>query len=107
MSEENIFGIGLIVLVISVVFIIARYIYLLRKSMIEYGLEPQKRANKNTVYQTGGILIGLGIGLLIASIFSALDLTEDTADLLAWGTIVVCTGIGLLVAHTIGKRIDK
>ena len=52
----------------------------------------------------GCILLSLGVGLMVSTIFTTMELTEDTADLLIWGTILIFGAIGLLVAHWLRKK---
>lgn len=106
-TQELIFGIVFFILITTVIFIIARYTYLIRKAMAENGLQPPKIITKSRLINLGGILIGLGLGLMVSSVFTVLDLTEDTADLLIWGTIVLFGGFGLIVAHVLSEKFDK
>ncbi|RDK88327.1 DUF6249 domain-containing protein [Marinirhabdus gelatinilytica] len=103
-TQEVIFGVVFFLLITTVIFIIARYTYLIRKAMAENGLQTPKAITKGRLLHFGGILIGLGIGLMVSSIFTMLDLTETTADLLIWGTIVLFGGLGLIVANFLGDK---
>ncbi|MEO1031152.1 MAG: hypothetical protein AAFX55_07090 [Bacteroidota bacterium] len=91
---------------ISVVFIIARYTYLIKKEMIKQGIYLENRAVKYKYLDIGCIVFGLGIGLLVSSIFTSIDLTEDTTDLLVWGTILIFGAAGLVAAHFIRKKLE-
>ncbi|MEZ4778576.1 MAG: DUF6249 domain-containing protein [Flavobacteriaceae bacterium] len=90
--------------VVTVVYIIARYSYLIKKAMIEKGLANPNASNKMQYLDIGCILLSLGLGLMVSTIFTTMELTEDTADLLIWGTILIFGAIGLLVAHWLRKR---
>lgn len=106
-TQEVIFGIAFFALITTAIFIIARYTYLIRKVMAENGLEPPKVISKSRFIHFGGILIGLGIGLMVSSIFTAMNLSEDTADLLIWGTIVLFGGFGLIIANRLEDKLGR
>ena len=99
--------IAVIVAILLVVLIISRYTFLVRKAMIEKGIYIEHRNNKFKYLDLGCIVFGLGIGLLISSIFTGMDLLEDTMDLLVWGTILVFGAAGLILAHFIRTRLEK
>ena len=82
---------------VLVVFIIAKYAYQVKKAMIEKGLALPQEETRIRYIDLGCIIIGL----LISSFYVNLNLSEDTTDLLAWGTICLTTGGGLLLAHRI------
>lgn len=105
--QEVIFGITFFALITIVVLIIARYAYLTRKSMAENGIEVPKTFTKSRLMHLGGILIGLGLGLIVSSVFTLMELSEDTADLLIWGTIVLFGGFGLIVAHFLEQKFGQ
>ncbi|WP_109301061.1 hypothetical protein [Aquimarina sp. AU474] len=109
MKELNeILAVGIMGLaIILVVLIIARYTYLTKKAMIEKGLYLEQGLNKFKYLDIGCIVFGLGIGLLVSSIFTTMQLTEDTMDLLVWGTILIFGAAGLVVAHFIRKKLEK
>lgn len=91
--------------IVSIVYIIARYSYLIKKAMIERGLTSQT-SQKMQYLDVGCILLSLGLGLIVSTIFTTMELSEDTADLLIWGTILIFGALGLLFAHWLrkGKR---
>lgn len=91
--------------VVIVIFIVARYTYLIKKAMIEKGLAAQQSGKKSQYIDIGCIVVGLGLGLLTSSVFTFMDLPEDTIDLLVWGTISIFGGISLIVAHFIRRKI--
>ncbi len=91
---------------LSVVFIIARYNYLIKKEMINQGIYLENRTVKYKYLDIGCIVFGLGIGLLVSSIFTSINLTEDTTDLLVWGTILIFGAAGLVTAHFIRKKLE-
>ncbi|MBW1296462.1 DUF6249 domain-containing protein [Aquimarina litoralis] len=99
--------ITMILAIVLVVFIIARYTYLIKKALIEKGVYQDQKNNKLKYLDLGCIVFGLGMGLLISSIFTTFGLSEDATDLLVWGTILVFGATGLIVAHFIRKRLEK
>ncbi len=97
----------MIIAVVLIVFIIARYTYLIKKSLIENGGYSDYKMNKLKYLDIGCIALGLGIGLIISSIFTTFNLSEDAIDLLVWGTILIFGAAGLIVAHFIRKKLEK
>lgn len=90
--------------IVAVIFIIARYTYLLKKAMIEKGLKPSQSGNKTQYMDIGCIVLGLGVGLIVSTIYTIMDLSEDTTDLFIWGTILIFGAGGLLMAHVLRKK---
>ncbi|WP_130736272.1 hypothetical protein [Flavobacterium sp. J27] len=90
--------------IVLIVFIIVRYTYLLKKTLIEKGLQPFQSSSRIQYVDIGCILIGLGLGLIVSTIFTTMDLTEETADLLIWGTILIFGALGLFMAHWFRKK---
>ncbi len=105
--DEFLGFITIIIAAILVVFIIARYNYLIKKAMIDKGMYLDQKANKFKYLDIGCIVFGLGIGLLVSSLFTTMNLLEDTSDLLVWGTILIFAAGGLVVAHFIRKKLEK
>ena len=106
-TQETILGIGFFTSIIIIVFILIRYTYLVRKAMAENGQAPSKAITKIKFLSIGGILLGLGFGLMVSSIFTFFELKEDTADLLIWGTIIIFGGIGLITAHFLDQNFGR
>jgi hypothetical protein len=100
-------GLGMLTGIVSIVFIIARYTYLIKKAMIDRGLTSGRSNGKVRYLDIGSIVIGLGIGLMVSSIFTTMELSEDTTDLLVWGTILIFGSIGLIVAHFIRRKLGS
>lgn len=96
----------IIVGLLSVIFIIARYTFLIKKEMIHKGIYLENREVKYKYLDIGCIVFGLGVGLLVSSIFTSMSLTEDTTDLLVWGTILIFGAAGLVAAHFIRKKLE-
>lgn len=105
-SFENIllsicvFGSGVLV-----IFIIARYNYLLKKELAEKGIMP----NKVTINyaEIACIVIGIAIGLGVSSLFTMLNLSEDTLDLLVWSVILIGGGLGLFAAQSVRQKAES
>ena len=97
----------IVIALLLMVFIIARYTYLIKKEMITKGVYLENRPVKYKYLDIGCIVFGLGIGLLVSSIFTIMDLKEDTADLLVWGTILIFGAAGLVTAHFIRKKLEN
>ncbi|PHN03482.1 hypothetical protein [Flavilitoribacter nigricans] len=99
---------GLIIVggAVAIVYILARFNYLIRKAAYERGIELSSRQNKYRYVDYGCILLGLGIGLAASSFFTLLDLKEDTMDLLVWATILIFGALGLIATHFIRKTLE-
>ncbi len=102
--QDALGAIVLMIGVVVVVFIIAKYTYLTKKAMIEKGLVSPINSRKLQHIDVGCILGGLGIGLMVSTIFTSMELSEDTTDLFVWGTILLFGAIGLLVAHFLRRK---
>ncbi len=102
-------GGGLIIVTgfIVIVYIIARYTYFIKKLMIERGLTGSSNSGRFKYIDAACIVLGLGIGILVSAIYTTFPLTEDTMDLLIWGTILVFGALGLLIAHYLRRRVEK
>ncbi|MEM7087159.1 MAG: hypothetical protein AAF489_13310 [Bacteroidota bacterium] len=98
---------AIIIGLVSVVFIIAKYTYLIKKAMIEKGVMNQPNHRRTTYTDIGCIILGLGIGFMVSSIFTEMNLSEDTTDLLVWGTISIFGGLSLLLAHFVRRKLER
>ena len=105
--NEFLVGLTFALTLVVIVFIIAKYTYLIKKQMIENGVYLERANNRFKYLDIGCIVFGLGIGLLASSAFTTMNLSEDTADLLVWGTILIFGAAGLIVAHYIRKQLEK
>jgi hypothetical protein len=93
---------------VLVVYFLAKYSYLTKKALAESGHPIDFGKGNRYVYQDiACIVIGLGLGLGVSAIISEFDLSEDTMDLLIYGTISLFTGTGLLVAHFLRKSNNR
>jgi len=106
-TQDLLMGLGMLTGIVSIVFIIARYTYLIKKAMIDRGLTSETSNGKLRYLDIGSIVFGLGIGLMVSSIFTTMELSEDTMDLLVWGTILIFGSIGLIVAHFIRRKLGS
>jgi uncharacterized iron-regulated membrane protein len=95
---------GLFGAVVIVIFILAKYTYLTRKALAEHGAGSGRASNRIRYLELGCIVLGLGVGLGFSAVFTVLDLSEDTMDLLVYGTIMIGGGLGLVGAHYIRER---
>ena len=91
--------------IVTIVYILARYNYLIRRAIIDEGGDPYAGRTRYSFLDMGCILLGVGIGLALAAYISTLDLTEDTMDLLIYAALLICGGTGLVVAHLLRHRI--
>lgn len=95
-----IFGSGVLV-----IFIIAKYSYLTKKVFAEKGMPDN--GNRMSYSEMACIVIGIALGLGASSVFTTMDLAEDTMDMLIYATILVGAGLGLLGAHFIRKKGER
>ncbi|WP_422082126.1 hypothetical protein [Ulvibacterium sp.] len=105
--NETLGGLVIVIGAVLIVLIVARYTYLVKKAMIEKGLTFERKDYGPKYLDMGCIVSGIGLGLLASSIFTYMDLEEDTMDLLIWGTILIFGAMGLIAAHFIGKRLGQ
>jgi flagellar biosynthesis protein FliQ len=101
-------AIGALVLmsgVVIIIYIIARYTYLVKKAMIENGHVSPSKSSKLIFIDYGCIVGGIGVGLIISSIFTLTDMKEDTMDLLVWGTILIFGALGLILAQFLRSKL--
>lgn len=103
--NELLGGIAIVLALIIIVFIISKYTYLIKKAMIDKGVYSVQKNNKFKYLDIGCIVFGLGLGLLVSSVFTTMNMFEDTADLLICGTILIFGAAGLMLAHFIRKRL--
>ena len=107
MNLTEILG-GLIIVagLVLIVYIVARYTYLIKKMLAEKGIESSG-SNKIKKMDVIGLMAGVAIGLLISSYFSTWRLDEDTMDLLSWGVILLSGALGLAITNKIQRKVDK
>ena len=87
-----------------------------RMAMIERGMDPRLNKPKSSGYNTftltwGLLLIGAGIGLLLACILTNTafkNFNENDQPAIYFGLIAICGGTGLFLSYRIEKNhIDK
>ena len=103
-------AIGAVILVagiIIIVFILAKYNYMIKKSMIENGQEVVNNTKSYNFLDYGCIVMGIGLGLLVSTIFYERNFSEDMLDLLVWGTILIFGALGLIAAYFIRRKLDR
>ncbi len=106
-TQDLLMGLGMLTGIVSIVFIIARYTYLIKKAMIDRGLTSEPSNGKLRYLDIGSIILSLGIGLIVSSFFTTMDLSEDMMDMLIWGTILIFGAIGLVVAHFLRRKLGS
>lgn len=87
---------------ILIVYILAKYNYLIKKMRIENG--NPSTTSKNRYLEIGSIVLFIGIGMGFASYLPLSELPEDTMYLLVNSIIFICGGLGLVAAYFIRKR---
>ncbi len=102
--QDALGGLLLMAGLVVVVFIIAKYTYLIKKAMIEKGIVSQSNSRKMLYIDLGCIIGSLGVGLMVSTVYTTLELSEDATDLLVWGTILICGAIGLMAAHFLRRK---
>lgn len=96
----TVFGSGVLV-----IFIIAKYNYLLKRALAEKGMTPTSL--KINYSEMACIVMGIGLGLGVSSLVTVTDLSEDTMDLLVWAIILMGGGLGLFAAHFIRQKSES
>ncbi|MFA0964840.1 DUF6249 domain-containing protein [Roseivirga sp. BDSF3-8] len=106
MNETHaiVLGASLSLSIVLVVYIVSKYNYLIQKARIEQGEESQRPGNQYKYLEYGCVLLGLGTGLGVSSIFTLMPLSEDAMDLLVWATILIFGGLGLILAHSVRRK---
>jgi len=90
---------------VLVIFIIAKYNYLIKKAYAEKGMEGS--GNKVNYKEIGCIVAGIAIGLGASSIFTIMVLPEETMELLVYATILLGGGGGLFAAQATRKKVER
>jgi hypothetical protein len=90
---------------VLVIFILAKYNYLIKKAYAEKGIESS--GNKVKYKEIACIVIGIAVGLGASSIFTVMAIPEETMELLVYATILLGGGAGLFAAHTTRKQFEK
>ncbi len=90
---------------VLIIYIVARYNYLIKKTYAERGIEI--RGNKIRYNEIACIVIGIAIGLGLSSVFTVMILPEETMELLIYATILLGGGAGLFAAHNSRRRVER
>ena len=90
-----------------ITFILAKYIYLTKKTYADTGQKPTPITNKFIFQDIACIVVALGIGLGLSAILSVLNLAEITRELLIYGMVSFWLGLGLFTAQWLRKRANK
>lgn len=101
--SETLGGLIIVSGLVAIIYFVTKFNYLIRKAMIEEGVTPDTSARKLRYLEWGCIVLSLGLGLIVSALFTLIDISEDTMDLLMWGTLLIFGGFGLFVAHYIRK----
>ncbi len=106
---ENIFFCVIIIVFIICAFLAWYFIYTTKQNermrMIEKGISPNLSSQKQTpsyMQNTGIILIGLSIGVIMTYALSRFEITHGPIMPLA--IIGLCGGIAMLVANYLGRK---
>jgi len=102
--NETLGGLIITAGLVAIVYIIAKYNYLIRKMMIEKGMEAPNMFRKSRLIDFACISFFLGIGVLVSAFYTNLPFEEDTMDLLIWGTFLVVGSFGPALAYVIRKK---
>ena len=97
---------GLIIMsgLIAIVYILAKFNYLIRKMMIEKGMEAPRVFTKSRLIDFACILLFIGMGVLVSAFYTTLQLEEDTLDLLICGSILIIGSLGPALAYAIRRK---
>lgn len=103
--EEVVVSISLFGSAVLVIFILAKYNYLIKKVYAEKGMQGSRQ--KTNYKEIACIVIGIAIGLGASSIYTVMVLPEETMELLIYATILLGGGAGLFAAHNSRKKFEK
>ena len=99
--NETIGGLIIITGLVLIVWIIAKYTYLIKKTLADQGLAGKASGPKISKMDVIFSVAGIGIGLLMVAYLSSMSIEEDILDPLSWGIILICASAGLFVANKI------
>ena len=83
---------------VAIAYFIAKYTFLIKKMLIEKGIAKEPTGQGISKKDVAYIIVGIGVGLLITGGLSLFDFSENTLDLLGWGTILISGAVGLIIA---------
>lgn len=96
-----------VVLIVSLTYIIVTTRHKERMALLEKGLDPKEYMNDKFLPHTlraGMLLLGVGLGFLIAMILDEFVLVQVDNPAIYGGSVLVCGGLGLIVFYLSAKR---
>lgn len=92
---------------VLIIYILARYNYLIKKLAAEKGFDPIRNRGKYGFVEIGCMVLSIGIGLGICSIYTTIELPEDTFYFLVYSTLFICGGLGLFAANFTRRKLGE
>ncbi|MCI4671887.1 MAG: hypothetical protein MRZ79_27340 [Bacteroidia bacterium] len=83
---------------VLIVYFIAHYTYLIKKMLAEKDMLSNRTESRLNKLDVAYVVIGVGVGLLLASGLGSFDLGEDSTELLSWGIVLISGALGLIIA---------
>jgi len=105
---EILVPLGAFSMLVLIVYFFSRYQYLIKKAMIEKGMDFNFGASKKKfkALESGFAVVGVGFGLIISSFFQSTTFPTDTKDLLTFALPLFFGGIGLVSAFFIRRKLE-
>ena len=92
--------------IVLIVFILAKYNYLIKKEAFQQDKHDFVALNKYRYLDFGFLVVGVGVGLGVAGLFYLFDLNEVTLELLTYAFPLIFGGLGLVVAQFFRRKLD-
>ncbi|MEM8983602.1 MAG: hypothetical protein AAGC71_11285 [Pseudomonadota bacterium] len=105
--SDLIFGFTFFGGITLIVFILARFNYLIKKTAYENGIAPNESYFKLRVFELGCTVVGVGLGLGLSAIFMEFDLAPGTKELIVYAFTLCLGGAGMIISHVVRKRQDE
>lgn len=105
--EDILVPLGFFTLIGLSVYFINKFKYQTRKAIIEKGGNITFPERKKPILEIAFTLVGLGIGLALSSLLEATSLVEDAQDKLTGAFIFIFSGLGLVTAIFIRRKLEK
>ena len=96
-----------VILIVSLVYIVMNTRHKEKMALFEKGLDPKKFLNDQFMPQTlraGMLLVGTGVGFLIALLLDEYLLTSIDNPAIYGGSILLFGGLGLLIFYIINRK---
>lgn len=93
--------------IISIVFILAKYNFLVKKAMYENNATPPDPSVRLTAIDFGFVLVGIGFGLGVATLFILFELKPIVEELVLYIFPLVFGGLSLVVSYLFKKKLAK